>query len=95
MEFGTGSVSGTGNMQLTTGIGFNSTSVASGFAAGSGVKSSAAINLSAETLAIANYLAAPSLGINTITMLEKFNGAIAITAQGTEATNLLSALWEG
>jgi hypothetical protein len=32
---------------------------------------------------------------NTITMLEKFNGAIAITAQGTEATNLLSALWEG
>lgn len=80
-------------VSLTSAIGFNSTTVASGYEAlGSQITVG---SVTAYTLGIANtasYFAPPALGINTITALEAGSGA---NVAGGESSNVLTAYWRG
>lgn len=73
---------------LIHGIGFNSTTTYSG-SPGYFVGTTDGSYLTTE----AHYLAAPSIGINTVTHLE--SGDSGGTFFGTETSNVVSALWRG
>ena len=75
---------------MKCGIGYNSTSAASGTAGTAfGAVSSATLLMEAS----AKYWAPPALGINVITSLEQTPAAASITFNGTEANMLLFAEW--
>lgn len=77
---------------IAVGIGYNSTTAASGFTGLSGfAHASATVNGSATAI----YHAPPAIGINVITALEKGTGSSTSTFNGTEAGQLLVATWEG
>lgn len=90
----TGSVSGTATGAIN-GIGFNSTTSASGKTGITEVDNASTSAVTINTDASANYFAAPSLGINTVTALEKSIAAITETFFGTETNMVLSAWWRG
>lgn len=75
------------------GIGFNSTSVASGFtSAPTTTVSTGSVNFGMGL--VARHSAPPALGINVVTALEKGRGTgSGTTWSGTEANSILSARW--
>lgn len=70
-------------------IGWNSTTVGSGFA-GSGNNAAGSSTLTWAANMIAHYVAPPSLGSNVITALENGNSSSALSWSGGEANMLLS-----
>ena len=88
------SQSGSANMQFAGALGFNSTTVASGINGTTGINIGSSLNQSSAFVTTASYIAPPSLGINTVTMLEKYF-SFSVTAYGTETGGQLTASWRG
>lgn len=85
---------GSGGTQHTqSGIGFNSTTAASGISGSQQISVVAAFN----GLATANsaYIAPPSLGVNVFTLLENVASGSSLTWEGTEAGSAIYAWWRG
>lgn len=92
----TGSVSATTDTGYQNGIGYNSTTVASGQSAQN------LFNINATTAfrfdLVSEYMAPPALGINVITALEHkigTTGSFTLTGTGAETGNVLTAQWRG
>jgi len=78
---------------VANGIGYNSTSAASGFHGGGGSGGTATTQWNTQ---LSEYLAGPALGINIITALEMGGGSSGNTTWGaTESGMLLTAQWRG
>lgn len=78
----------------TIGIGYNSAVTASGMTGVQSLSASGGVLVLGISPTIAEFAAAPALGINTVTALEK-GGAGGSAFFGTESGMLLSALWRG
>ena len=78
---------------IQNGIGWNSTSVASGLVGFNQSYDQAVIYQPIVQL-LAEYTALPALGINVVTMLEAGNGSTS-SFYGTEAALILNVAWEG
>jgi hypothetical protein len=79
---------------VTPGIGYNSTTNSSGYAGSAGI-ATASVGASHRQIILANYIAAPALGINNIQALEYGGGAATCTFYGAEADMLLTVKWRG
>lgn len=77
---------------MIVGIGYNSTSAASGF---TGMQGNQLTSTTISYSATAAYQAPPALGINVITALEKGGAASTTTWGGGESSLLLTAVWDG
>jgi hypothetical protein len=83
------------NSIYSTAIGYNSTSTVTGFSGKSGgITNQAGVAFSRNTPP-SRLIAAPALGIQTITLLEASLGGTDIGYAGGEANNLLLAKWRG
>lgn len=76
---------------VTNGIGWNSTSAASGLMGNHGDQNGTSL----ESTLHARYVAAPALGINNVNSLEKGTGSNTNTWSGGEDDCLLTARWMG
>lgn len=98
MRYASRALSGSANsgvtIQLHIGIGFNSTTAATGRQATQSLNTAAATTVGGfdET---AEYLSPPFLGINVITALEQNSnaGTVNVVVTGTEAGSVLTAQW--
>lgn len=86
----------TGTMQAQNGIGYNSTSAFSG-TPGTVIFTPSANNYNIDLPVIGNYMAPPSIGIQTITANEATAAGASVVSgwRGTETHMLLSAMWRG
>jgi hypothetical protein len=82
----------------STGIGWNSTTAFSGMRASPQVRvDGSSVDILNQVVSLANYIAAPTIGINTATCLEittPINNA-SVLYFGSSANMLLKAAWEG
>lgn len=90
MEFTQKVGNSSANLYVYTGIGFNSTTAASGFASTISIPSASSGPM---TIADSKFITVPSLGIQVVTSLEKSDATGTTTWQGSEASMLLSARW--
>lgn len=91
-----GSVTNTNSLSPQIGIGYNSSSVASGRVGQFNVANNSGGTLSSLNVPLnARHLALPAIGVNVITALESGGGGLVATWNGTEAYMLLSAQWRG
>ncbi len=88
------STTGTSSTDISIGIGFNSTSAATGLTGKGQLTNTTSSNSVLSLIAAAPLV--PSLGINTITCLQKSTSNNGVAAySGTAESMLLSAVWRG